>query len=120
MDHPGFGPHINSDSATYQIVHMPEHHAIATADSHLTGKRINRGTHIPQSQADVVNKVKMLQIAGQITGTCFRRCVGMDALITLYTVKHDMDRGLRRPTMRNFGGFTNSSNPMNSVKVAKA
>lgn len=105
VDHPAFRPHINSASVTYQIANMPEHHAIATARSHLTGERINRWTHIPQSQEDLVNKVKMLRIAGQITGTCFQRCVGMDALITLYTVTHDMDRALNTSYHQKFRRF---------------
>ncbi len=105
VDHPAFRPHINSASATYQIAHMPEHQPIATAISHLTGERINRWTHIPHTQEDLVNKVKMLRIAGQITGTCFQRCVGMDALITLYTVTYDMDRDLHTSYHEKFRRF---------------
>lgn len=94
VDHPAFRPHINSASVTYQIANMNEYESTATAVSHLTGKQINRWTHIPQNQDDLVKKVEMLRIAGQISGTCFQRCVGMDALITLYTVTHDMDQAL--------------------------
>ncbi|MCL6547645.1 MAG: 4-hydroxyphenylacetate 3-hydroxylase family protein [Alicyclobacillus sp.] len=94
VDHPAFRPHINSASVTYQIANMPEYEDIATATSHLTGRRINRWTHIPQTQEDLVKKVQMLRIAGQISGTCFQRCVGMDALITLYTITYDMDQEL--------------------------
>ncbi len=71
VDHPAFRPHINSASVTYKIAHMAEHRDIATATSHLTGEHINRWTHIPQTQEDLVNKVKMLRIAGQITGLVF-------------------------------------------------
>ena len=105
VDHPAFRPHINSASVTYKIAHMAEHRDIATATSHLTGERINRWTHIPQTQEDLVNKVKMLRIAGQITGTCFQRCVGMDALISLYTITHDMDRELNTSYHERFRQF---------------
>lgn len=105
VDHPAFRPHINSASVTYQIATMPQYRDIATAISHLTGETINRWTHIPQTQEDLVNKVKMLRVAGQITGTCFQRCVGMDALISLYTITHDMDRDLGTPYHERFRRF---------------
>lgn len=92
VDHPAMRPHINSAAVTYQLATDPATAELAMAVSHLTGRRINRWTHIPQNQADLVKKVKMLREAGQITGTCFQRCVGMDALITLYSGTYDADQ----------------------------
>ncbi|BDG60485.1 4-hydroxyphenylacetate 3-hydroxylase family protein [Caldinitratiruptor microaerophilus] len=92
VDHPAIRPHVNTAAVTYDLAHDPEYADLASAVSHLTGRRINRWTHIPQNQEDLVKKVKMLRVAGQITGTCFQRCVGMDALITLYSVTHDVDK----------------------------
>jgi 4-hydroxybutyryl-CoA dehydratase/vinylacetyl-CoA-Delta-isomerase len=94
VDHPAMRPHIHSASVTYQIAHDPQHEHLATAISHLTGRTINRWTHIPQTQEDLVKKAMMLRVAGQITGTCFQRCVGMDGLITLYTITWEMDQKL--------------------------
>ncbi|MEB3101845.1 4-hydroxyphenylacetate 3-hydroxylase family protein [Ferviditalea candida] len=94
VDHPAMRPHINSASVTYEIANDPVHGQVASAVSHLTGRKINRWTHIPQNQEDLVNKAKMLRVAGQITGTCFQRCVGMDALITLYSITWEMDQKL--------------------------
>lgn len=94
VDHPAMRPHINAASVTYQIANDPQHAELATAKSHVTGRKINRWTHIPQNQEDLVKKAKMLRVAGQITGTCFQRCVGMDGLITLYTITWDMDQKL--------------------------
>lgn len=92
VGHPAMQPHINSAAVTYQLATDPATADLASATSHLTGRRINRWTHIPQNQEDLVKKVKMLRVAGQITGTCFQRCVGMDALITLYSITHEMDQ----------------------------
>lgn len=92
VDHPAIRPHINAAAVTYDLAHHPEYSAFARATSHLTGREINRWTHIPRTREDLVNKVKMLRIAGRITGTCFQRCVGMDALIALYTTTYDIDR----------------------------
>lgn len=92
VDHPAMRPHVNAAAVTYDLATQPATAEVASAISHLTGRTINRWTHIPQTQADLVNKVKMLRVAGQITGTCFQRCVGMDALITLYSVTYDIDQ----------------------------
>jgi len=91
IDHPAMRPHINAASVTYDLAHDPVHAELAQATSHLTGRPINRWTHIPRTQEDLVKKVKMLRVAGGITGTCFQRCVGMDALITLYSTTKEID-----------------------------
>lgn len=94
VDHPAMRPHINAASVTYKLATDKEYEEFGSAISHLTGNKINRWTHIPQNQEDLVKKVKMLRIAGQITGTCFQRCVGMDGMITLYSVTWEMDQKL--------------------------
>ncbi len=60
--------------------------------SPLTGERINRFLHIATSTADLVMQNKMQRRLGQLTGTCFQRCVGMDALNALHSVTFDSDR----------------------------
>jgi 4-hydroxybutyryl-CoA dehydratase/vinylacetyl-CoA-Delta-isomerase len=92
VDHPAMRPHINAAAATYDLAHDPATADLGSAVSHLTGRRINRWTHIPRDRDDLVKKVKMLRAVGRITGTCFQRCVGMDALITLYSTTHDIDQ----------------------------
>ena len=70
-----------------------------TAESHLTGERIHRYTHIFQSADDLVKKIQMLRLLGQVTGTCFQRCVGLDALNATYAISYEVDqaRGHRLP-----------------------
>lgn len=92
VDHPAIRPHINAAAATYDLATNPATADLGSAVSHLTGRVINRWTHIPQNQEDLVKKVKMLRVVGQITGTCFQRCVGMDGLITMYSITYDLDR----------------------------
>jgi len=87
VDHPIIRPSMNAVAATYELAHGK----IMTATSHLTGKRINRFTHIHQSITDLVNKSKMGRILGTYTGTCFQRCVGMDTLNALSMVTYDID-----------------------------
>ena len=91
VDHPATRPHVNAAAMTYELALDPQYEDLLTATSHLSGAKINRFTHIPQSTDDLVRKVKMLRALGQRTGTCFQRCVGMDALIALSGVAYEMD-----------------------------
>ncbi|MFQ5517591.1 MAG: 4-hydroxyphenylacetate 3-hydroxylase N-terminal domain-containing protein, partial [Acidimicrobiia bacterium] len=92
VDHPAIAPHINTVAKTYELAHIPEHHDVMTATSHLTGERVHRYTHIFQSPDDLVKKIQMLRLLGQTTGTCFQRCVGLDALNALYAISYDADQ----------------------------
>lgn len=94
VDHPAMRPHINAASVTYKLGTEKEYEELGSAISHLTGKKVNRWTHIPQNQEDLVKKAMMLRVAGQITGTCFQRCVGMDGFIALYSTTWEMDQEL--------------------------
>ncbi len=94
VDDPLIRPHINAAAMTYHLAHDPKLEGLVTATSHLTGKKINRFTHIHQSAEDLVKKVKMLRILAQHTGTCFQRCVGFDAINAVFTVTYDMDQKL--------------------------
>ncbi len=91
VDHPAILPHINSAAVTYDLAFDPEHAELGRAVSHVTGHEINRFTHVPQSQDDLVKKIKMLRVAGQLTGSCFQRCVGLDAMSALDSVTYDVD-----------------------------
>lgn len=89
VDHPIIRPSINAVAETYDLaVERPE---LATAVSPLTGERVNRFLHVATSAADLVLQNKMQRRLGQLTGTCFQRCVGMDALNTLHSVTYEMD-----------------------------
>ena len=63
VDHPAMRPHINAAAVTYRLACDPKHEDVASATSHLTGNKINRWTHIPQNQEDLVKKVKMLRLS---------------------------------------------------------
>ncbi|HEY5898186.1 MAG TPA: 4-hydroxyphenylacetate 3-hydroxylase N-terminal domain-containing protein, partial [Burkholderiales bacterium] len=76
--------------ATYDLaVENPE---LGTALSPYTGERVNRFLHVAESPDDLVMQNKMQRRLGQITGTCFQRCVGMDALNSLHSVTFEIDR----------------------------
>ena len=84
-------PSMNAVAKTYELAHRPEHEDIMTVTSHISGKKINRFTHIHQGTGDLVRKSKMGRLLGRETGCCFQRCVGMDALNALSIVTFDID-----------------------------
>lgn len=89
VDHPVIRPSINAVAKTYDLaVSNPE---LGTALSPFTGTRINRFLHIAESPQDLVLQNKMQRRLGQLTGTCFQRCVGMDAFNALYSVTFEID-----------------------------
>ena len=89
VDHPMIRPSINAVAATYDLaLREPD---VATVESPSTGKRINRFLHVAQSAADLVAQNMMQRKLGQKTGTCFQRCVGMDAFNSLHSVTYEID-----------------------------
>jgi 4-hydroxybutyryl-CoA dehydratase/vinylacetyl-CoA-Delta-isomerase len=89
--HPALIPHINAAAKTYELALRPENEDLMTATSHLTGKKINRFTHIHQSVEDLIKKVLMLRLISHETGSCYQRCVGFDAMNTLYMTTYEID-----------------------------
>ncbi len=89
VDHPLIRPSINAVAETYDLaVREPE---VATVESTLIDGRVNRFLHIVQSPEDLVAQNMMQRKLGQNTGTCFQRCVGMDAFNSLYSVTYEID-----------------------------
>ena len=89
VDHPMIRPSINALAKTYDLaVAAPE---LATVISPFTGERISRFLHVCTNVNDLVLQNKMQRKLGQLTGTCFQRCVGMDAFNALYSVTYEID-----------------------------
>ena len=91
VDNPIIRPSMKAVGKTYELAHRTEFKEIMTATSHISGKSINRFTHIHQSIHDLIKKSKMGRLLGRETGCCFQRCVGMDALNALSIVTFNMD-----------------------------
>lgn len=102
--HPMLRPSLETVAATYDVAWDPVYEELSTCTSHLTGRRINRFTHIHRSTEDLISKVKLQRLLGQKTGSCFQRCVGFDAMNALASVTYDIDQA--RGTNYN-GHFSN-------------
>jgi 4-hydroxybutyryl-CoA dehydratase/vinylacetyl-CoA-Delta-isomerase len=90
VDHPIIRPSINAMAATYELA--VSHPELALVQSSITGKTVHRFLHVTESADDVVMQNRMQRRLGQITGTCFQRCVGMDATNSLYSITFEVDR----------------------------
>ena len=90
-DDPRLKPGINVMSITFDLAQDPKYEELMTAKSHLTGEKINRFTHIPQSPYDLLQKQKMIRLCAQRAGGCIQRCMGLDAITALSIATKEID-----------------------------
>lgn len=113
VDHPMIRPSINAVAESYDLATKdPE---LASAQSSLTGNQVNRFLHIVESAEDLVNQNRMQRKLGQLTGTCFQRCVGMDALNSLYSTTFEIDKKFGTPYHGRFKKFVEKMQEENFV-----
>lgn len=105
IDDPIIRPSLNSFAATYEVAEDPQYEELMTATSSLTGKKINRFTHLHQSSDDLIRKVKMQRMLGQKTAACFQRCVGMDASNAVFSTTFEIDEACKTKYHQNFRKF---------------
>ncbi len=105
VDHPIIRPSINCVAMTYALAQDPQYEDLMTATSNLTGRKVNRFTHLHQSADDLVKKVKMQRLLGQKTASCFQRCVGMDAFNAVYSTTYEVDEKYGTHYHENFKKF---------------
>ncbi len=94
-EHQIIKPSINAVAETYNLA-MVENE-LGTAQSSISGLRVNRFLHIAENSQDLVLQNKMQRKMGQNTGTCFQRCVGMDALNSLHSITFEIDEKYGTP-----------------------
>lgn len=87
---------------TFSMVDNPDMAGLLTATSHLTGKRINRFTHIHQSPEDLMAKQEMTRKMCQHAGGCIMRCMGIDMMNGISSVVKDVDEKYGTSYYQNF------------------
>ncbi|MFO7570882.1 MAG: 4-hydroxyphenylacetate 3-hydroxylase family protein [Smithellaceae bacterium] len=105
VDHPIIIPSMNAVALTYELARDTQYEDLMTATSHLTGKKINRFTHVYSSVEDLVKKVRRQRMLGQKTACCFQRCVGMDAINSVYSTSFEIDEQHGTTYHENFKKF---------------
>ncbi len=113
LSHPIIRPSIEAMAETYELaVNEPE---LGSVKSPYTGENINRFLHIAESNEDLYLQNKMQRKLGQLTGTCFQRCVGMDAFNTLHSVTFEIDEKYSTKYHQNFINFLTEMHKYNLV-----
>ena len=113
LDHPIIRPSVEAMAETYELaVSEPE---LASATSPFTGESINRFLHIAESNEDLFLQNKMQRKLGQLTGTCFQRCVGMDAFNALHSVTFEIDEKHNTEYHKNLINFLTEMHKYNLV-----
>ncbi len=90
---------------TFSLVDNPEFKDLLTATSHITGKRINRYTHIHQSPEDLMKKQELTRKICGIAGGCIQRCMGVDMMNAISSVVKDVDTKYGTPYYERFLKF---------------
>ena len=113
VEHPMIRPSINALAKTYDLaIAVPE---LASVVSPFTGERVSRFLHVCTSVEDLVLQNKMQRKLGQLTGTCFQRCVGMDAFNALYSVTFEMDEKYKTNYHKRLKAFLTQMHQYNYV-----
>jgi 4-hydroxybutyryl-CoA dehydratase/vinylacetyl-CoA-Delta-isomerase len=89
VDHPVIFPSINAMAETFRLA--SERPELGGVNNTIAGVETNRFLHVPTGADDLVVKHEMQRELGRRTGTCFQRCVGLDAIGTCHSVTFDID-----------------------------
>jgi 4-hydroxybutyryl-CoA dehydratase/vinylacetyl-CoA-Delta-isomerase len=99
--HPFLKPSIMAFKATFDAPWEEDTKELARVWSPFINEEVNRFNHIHRSPDDLAAKVKLLRKLSHKTGACFQRCVGFDALNTLYIITELMaQKGKTEPKER--------------------
>ena len=113
LENPIIKPSIEAMAETYELaVRDPE---LASVTSPYTGGKINRFLHIAENNEDLFMQNKMQRKLGQLTGTCFQRCVGMDAFNALHSITYEVDEKHNTGYHKNFINFLTEMHKDNLV-----
>lgn len=113
VDNPLIRPSMNALRQTYDLaIEDPE---LATALSPLVNARVNRFLHIVESPEDLVQKNKMQRRMGQLTGTCFQRCAGLDTISVMHSITYDIDQKHKTPYHARFLDFLKKAQANNII-----
>jgi 4-hydroxybutyryl-CoA dehydratase/vinylacetyl-CoA-Delta-isomerase len=84
--HPFLRPSVKAFKATFDAAFEEDTKELARAYSPFINEEVNRFVHIHRGPEDLVAKVKLLRRLSHKVGACFQRCVGWDALNTLFII----------------------------------
>lgn len=93
--HPATRRTIEGHAQIFDAAQKEEYRDILTTTSSITGEQISRYLSIISSAEDMIMNVRMKRLMFNITGTCTGgRCVGFNAINSLWAATYDMDQEL--------------------------
>lgn len=104
-DSPELLPSIRVLSKTFDLAGDPEFKDLITTPSHLTGRVINRFTHVNRNADDLLKKQRMIRKACHLTGGCIQRCMGCDAINALSFATYEVDKAYGTEYNTRFGKY---------------
>jgi len=113
VDHPVIKPSINAMAETYRLA--SERPELGSVRTEIGGCQTNRFLHVPTAPDELVVKHEMQRELGRRTGTCFQRCVGLDAIGTCHSVTFDIDAERGTDYHRRFLAFLKRAQNANIV-----
>ncbi|MEJ2379058.1 MAG: 4-hydroxyphenylacetate 3-hydroxylase N-terminal domain-containing protein [Pseudolabrys sp.] len=113
VDHPVVFPSVNAMAETYRLA--SERPELGGVRSDIAGVETNRFLHVPTGPADLVSKHEMQRELGRRTGTCFQRCVGLDAIGSCHSFTFDIDAERGTPYYERFLAFLKRAQTANIV-----
>ena len=113
VDHPVIFPSINAMAETYRLA--SERPTLGGVHTPIAGLQTNRFLHVPTEPADLVAKHEMQRELGRRTGTCFQRCVGLDAIGACHSVTFDIDAANGTDYHKRFLAFLKRAQTANIV-----
>jgi 4-hydroxyphenylacetate 3-monooxygenase/4-hydroxybutyryl-CoA dehydratase/vinylacetyl-CoA-Delta-isomerase len=87
---------------TYDAAQDPRFKDLITVKSPLTGKEINRYTHVPQNSEDLLAKQKLTRELCGLCGGCIQRCMANDTISAISIVTKEMDDELGTEYLERF------------------
>ena len=112
-DHPVIFPSINAMAETYRLA--SERPTLGGVHTPIAGLQTNRFLHVPTGPDDLVAKHEMQRELGRRTGTCFQRCVGLDAIGACHSVTFDIDAANGTDYHKRFLAFLKRAQTANIV-----
>jgi aromatic ring hydroxylase len=103
--HPLTIPGVNAIALLYDLAQDPERDALMHARSHVTGAKIHRYCHLPQSGDDLLKKIQASRAAAEISPISGLASWGVDLLSALSIVTHTMQRDLGAPYYDRFAQY---------------
>ena len=85
---------MNMIAISYDAEEDPRFKDLITVKSSVTGKDINRYTHVPQNMEDLLARQKLTRELCGLCGGCFQRCMANDTISGISIVTKEMDDDL--------------------------